>query len=606
MLDESSSREIAETRNGVTVIFFQTNRQETEAVVRSRFRNKTVAAFLGKIWNLKQKPISRLAPKTCRRIYHTFINASREAIKNGSITPTLAEFILPFINPHASAYILSYFSHFTSVLSYFFPGIIFRGAVSSHFYLVALLGIRIANKATGDSHDTDSEVYVQDLGGSGPRVAAYERQSRKGDSDLSMESQEDRLNEMIEKFKPSKIYWFKDPGRSSKSAEAFDKLHLKDILKLRKEKKIDEFWAVRVDRMGRFSRRTVRFYLEFSEEGGIIRTPEKTFTEDDLNEFQREADIAQKANEMRAKAVKDAKERSFKQRRWNKSTGKNKLPPIGYRDRTGWLEKLPNFEPLITKIYALFLSGEGFKSIARTIGTFNGLLDKPITWTQVRRILSDPLYVGRPQHMGATVIDPALAFVDEATYQMSLQILKKRKKPKSKKFLENQIKEKPTLLQELFSEFEIHHIGCGGKIWLNGTIHDEGIEQQIFRCSRGDGYWRFPLKKAGKSELQSMGGLNFDTGQQKLENDHKNIDASRLMHEVCRRTSAKPNCFKNDKTHGTNLNGNPIDDISKNANNNETRNVKTSNKNEQTKPRANDAQKNKTLDNFQPGGKAPD
>jgi DNA invertase Pin-like site-specific DNA recombinase len=496
----------------------------------------------------------------------------------GSISRALAGLILPFINPHVSAYILSYFSHFTSFLSYFFPGIIFRGVISSHFYLaivsVAILGIRIANKATGDSHDTDSEVYVQDLGGNGPRIAAYLRQSKKGESDLSMESQEDRLNEMIEKLKPSRIYWFKDPGMSSKSAKAFDKLRMKDILKLREEKKIDEFWAVRVDRMGRFSRRTVRFYLEFSEEGGIIRTPEKTFTEDDLNEFQREADISQKANEMRAKAVRDAKERSFKLKRWNKG-GANKKPPIGYQksaiNQKIWLQKLPNYEPLIKKIYVLFINGESFASIARNIGTFNGLLDKPLTPTQVERILSDPLYMGKPRHMGATVIDPALAFVDEGTYQKSIQILsKRREKRKSKKVLEKIVNEKPSLLQQLFSnsEFEIRHTRCGGKIWMNGPIYDEGIEQQILRCSRGDGYWRFPHKKAGKSELQTMGGLNYDTGQkQKFKSNHENRDAG----------------------------------IS-------TPDATTSNKNEQTKLRANNAEKNKTLDDFQLGEnrKAPD
>lgn len=404
------------------------------------------------------------------------------------------------------------------LLSYFFSEALCTGMISSHspfalFIFAAVLGNHFAESDTNAYGGSQPLDYVEDLGGDGPRVAVYLRQSKKKAGSFSIEAQRDAMNEMKDKYKPSRIYWFVDQ-RSSKSAKDFDKLKINWILELRERKKVEELWIFLIDRMGRVFRKLVYFFLEFCDDGGIIRTPERAYGMEDLLDFVREADQSQKANEVRVKSVVSAKARGFRQKRWNK-----RAVPLGYTQKDHWLEKLPGFEQLIKEVYNLFLTTKNLRYVSKRLGTFGGLLARALSPDQVRRIVSDPVYIGKPEHMGAVVIDPDLAFIDEETFRKSSEILAKireRYRPKRIGPLESLAISKPITFLQVLELFELHHRGCGGVVWKNGTTNDEGLWQQFLKCIKCGDFWRLPPIKIDQCKQcravgkDSMGGLNFD------------------------------------------------------------------------------------------------
>jgi len=444
----------------------------------------------------------------------------------------LAEAIIPFLYSLVSRIILSYLPVLAVVLaSYFSSAMSVFGTLSSHFWLALVSFTPILSVHSGDSNKEDAHKEpkwkdtVEELGGDGPKVAVYLRKSKKKQSSLSLDAQFDALNKLKTQIKPSRIYWFIDDGKSSKSPKDYDKLKINYILELRRSREITELWVFSVNRMGRVCRKLLLFFLEFCDEGGVIRTPEKTFDLKDVVHiitFFFEAQDAEKDNQERRKAMMSAKGKAFKLKRWNKPSGsKNhsgqKKLPLGYSPDNEWLKKLTEFESLIKEVCRLLHETKCLRAVSRRIGTFGGMLAKPLTADQIRRITSDPLYVGRPEHMGEVVVDPSLAFYDEDTRKKNLEVLaeiQKRWKPKRVGPLMQQALSKPTTFLQLLNdhEIEMRHTRCGGRVRLNGTTNDESIRQQLLSCNGCPKKWRLPPIKNGRNRQteNSMGGLNVD------------------------------------------------------------------------------------------------
>ncbi|MEM1589951.1 MAG: recombinase family protein [Candidatus Bathyarchaeia archaeon] len=117
---------------------------------------------------------------------------------------------------------------------------------------------------------------------------------------------------MKEKHKPSKIYWFIDPGVSG---EDFDNRKIKEIMELREKKEIDELWVTHVDRIGRECEDSLFFFLRFCKDGGLIRTPDRTYGTKDLADimlFVMESYVAESENKRRAERANASKIQNFK------------------------------------------------------------------------------------------------------------------------------------------------------------------------------------------------------------------------------------------------------------------------------------------------------
>jgi len=77
----------------------------------------------------------------------------------------------------------------------------------------------------------------------------------------------------------------------------------------------------------------------------------------------------------------------------------NKPIPLGYRPTPdGWIEKIPEFVPLVKEIFEQFLATKNYAEVARIVNAKYPELMKGdrLTPHQIKRILSDPVYCGKP------------------------------------------------------------------------------------------------------------------------------------------------------------------------------------------------------------------
>jgi DNA invertase Pin-like site-specific DNA recombinase len=334
---------------------------------------------------------------------------------------------------------------------------------------------------------------VEYLGGDGPKIAIYLRVStgRQAKKGYSLDSQYEQLVKLKNELKPSVIYWFVDAG---KSGIDFDKRKINQVLKLRERNEIQELWVTYIDRIGRECRKLIYFFLQFCDEGGVIRTPEKEYNLKDLSNLLIlviEAWESEQANITRAKRVVEGKRQAFMQRRWNKPI------PLGYRKAVTWLERIPEWEPLIKEVFLLLLVKKNLESVTTQINVrYKQILHKPLTRNQIKRILSDPVYIGKPQNLRGIVVDPSLAFAEEETYQKSLttlEIIQRKHKPERTGPIEKLATSDPISVLEFLNQFDHLHRSCGGKVVKNGTTTDEGVRQQILLCKKCGSEWRYPL-----------------------------------------------------------------------------------------------------------------
>lgn len=322
-----------------------------------------------------------------------------------------------------------------------------------------------------------------ELGGDGPRVAAYLRvsTSRQAKDGVSLDVQRDKIQKMIEQFNPSLVYCFIDLGKSGRE---FDNRKVANILELARREMINELWVTHVDRIGRNLLDLLHFFVILWKNGVIIRTPKNSYTSKNLSkllEIILKAYTAEETNNKRIEVSIDSKKRKFKSKIWNKAV------PLGY-EKKRWLEKIPAWGAIIKECYNYFVLTKRLAPVCRHINRkFSQFLPEPVSRYRVNRILSDPVYVGKPEHMGVVVHDPLLAFVDAEIFSRGQEILEKKRsrhKPDRVSPLKGFVAKYGISALEFIHNLEYHHKSCGGLVVKNGTRIVDGIRRQTFLCKK--------------------------------------------------------------------------------------------------------------------------
>ena len=137
---------------------------------------------------------------------------------------------------------------------------------------------------------------------------------------------------------------------------------------------------------------------------------------------------AEEQNDNRGYYALRSKVQAFQHRRWNLEI------PIGYQKKRRWIEKVPGWDPLITQLFTLFVKYENYALVTNIINDkFSGFLRKPLTRQQIRQILENPVYVGKPQYSGSVVekkfgkvvkTDVHLAYITEDLFEKVQTIIK--------------------------------------------------------------------------------------------------------------------------------------------------------------------------------------
>ena len=468
----------------------------------------------------------------------------RKSLIVGRMWRALRKRILPLIKIFRNAYISSYSFAWLIVvailLSYFFWGVISGDDFSSYlqwfdllFSVILFCPIR-KSEGSGSSREADG---IEDIGGNGPRVAAYLRVStrRQAKEGFSLEAQREQLNQLKNELEPSRIYWFVDAG---KSGVDFDKRKIGSILRLKDRGEIDELWVTNIDRIGRECRKMLYFFLEFCDDGGIIRTPEREYILKDLSSFIIyivDAHTSEQANKSRAKAATAGKAQSFKQKHWNKAT------PLGYQKKGKWLAKTPEFAPIIKEIHSRFLRTKSLQRVRKYINAkYRWFLSEPLSRYKIRRILTDPVYIGKPKHLGEVVADASLAYVNEDTFLASLKVLqyiREKHKPNRVSPVEELVATYGISALEFLDQLGFHHKSCGEPIVKNGTDVENELRQQIFLCKKCRIQWKVPTK----AQLKKIQGLS---SQGNIESSHRPSASNKSILAFVYETDSLPKNLK--------------------------------------------------------------
>jgi site-specific DNA recombinase len=359
---------------------------------------------------------------------------------------------------------------------------------------------------------------VEDLGdGEGIKAAAYLRvsSSRQAKEGLSLEDQQIRLRELARKIGVSRIYWFTDAGISGRD---FDRRKLSSILDLAEKHEIQKLLVAYVDRLGRDSRKLVEFFWDLSDHGVTIQTPEE---EIDVKKLEGwlisaiKAWSAQDVNEQRGRSALAGRVRSFTKKRWNRPV------PRGYRMREdGWIEKEPDWGPLIKRVYELYLKNANYKTVADAVNReFQAFLQKPLTHQQIRQVICDPVYVGKPQFAEKVAVeDQSLAYVDPETFRMAQEISGRIRRKRSRKrtdVLQDLLEKYGPEVLEFIPDIAILCPSCKGVMVRNGTLVTREWTAHNYLCKGCGKQRRVPTKRQMKrvqdwvqASLDGRKGLN--------------------------------------------------------------------------------------------------
>lgn len=453
----------------------------------------------------------------------SFFYGFRKAFKNSMIRPALADRII------FSLYIFRGGLYSIILFSLPFLGISVRHPVS-YFSLLAfplaaiavqtdLYGFPSEQEESSKGEEPNPPGYsVEDLGdGGGINAGAYLRVSsrRQAKEGLSLEDQRIRLRELARKIGVSRIYWFVDAGISGRD---FDRRKLNFILDLAEKHEIQKLLVAYVDRLGRDSRKLVEFFWDLSDYGVTIQTPEG---EIDVKKLEGwlisaiKAWSAQDVNEQRGKSALAGRVRSFMKKHWNR------LVPLGYRRREdSWIEKEPGWDPLIKRVYELYLKNANYKAVADTVNQeFQALLQKLMTHQQVQQIICDPVYVGKPQFAGkATVEDSNLAYVDPETFRWAQEIsgrIRRKRSRKKKDALRDLLEKYGPDVLEFIPGVAVLCPVCKGVMVKNGTISIGEWTAHNYLCKGCGKQRKVPTKRQMKrvqdwvqASLDAEKGLN--------------------------------------------------------------------------------------------------
>jgi len=190
------------------------------------------------------------------------------------------------------------------------------------------------------------------------------------------------------------------------------------------------------------------------------------------------------------------------------------------------LEKIPEWGPLVRDAYKLFTNYGSFEKVRRIINErYQSVLSNLLRRDQIRRMLTDPIYAGRPQHLDEIVLDASLAFVSEeefAQVQGIVNRIHEKHDTKKLRVVRHLVQTYGISALQFLEKLEFHHATCEGRIKWNGTRKDSGIEQDAAQCNKCGAQFRVPtvteLKRIQTLRDNTPGGLrqagpsSFDSG----------------------------------------------------------------------------------------------
>jgi len=314
------------------------------------------------------------------------------------------------------------------------------------------------------------------------RCAVLVRISRPGQSEYSIPYQLEKLR----KFSIKKGFEIITEVIEEESGKNLARDGVWEIISLAKKGAIDYVLVVEIDRLGRNAISTITVAGLLFMMGVRIIAVEKE-EEYDLNDFKDifnlviESVTAQEETRKLSNRTKHGRITKFLNRKWLK----NKID-FGYKKAGEWIVIDEGKRYIIIDIFQTYIRTKNYRKVSKEIQKKHNIELKDY---QIRKILRNPIYIGKPMYGGVTLEDDSLAIIDNEIFEKVQRIINsKRIKRKIKSKHVNEFVEK---LVEEFGFFNVKRIipvlayvckSCGVPLVKNGYKIVEGRKIQRYAC----------------------------------------------------------------------------------------------------------------------------
>lgn len=275
---------------------------------------------------------------------------------------------------------------------------------------------------------------------------------KQAEEGYSLNTSIDKLNYKAIEFGIKMPY---DPITDVVSTKNHISSRLIEILNLAEERKITHLLVIRLDRIGRNPVESLYFVYRLRELGVKIVTEDGEIDVHDIRDLCKaalECLFARMELYYIVERTQGTIKKNFQDGKWNQHI------PVGYKKDGKWVSKKPYYKQVIEELHTLYQRGEEKTKIQKHINEkFSDVLDEPIKYHQIDRILEDPIYIGKPSCKDVVVEDPNLQFIDEEKFNKTKNLLKE-KKSKGKRKKEETINIEEDLLKKVGYHYTTKHL----------------------------------------------------------------------------------------------------------------------------------------------------
>jgi len=314
------------------------------------------------------------------------------------------------------------------------------------------------------------------------RVSSEEQRK----SGYSLASQRRLLEE---KMKNDNVGPINSPIVDVESGRNFEREGLKKLLKLDKSGSIDFAYVYDLDRLGRHVAETPYLMYKLKEETGVVvRTMCDEYNFDDPFDYVL-ATIRSLPGDVESRKLGERTQRGkiekFKQGKWVAPI------PFGYRKNvSGELKKLPELEDIVEEIFQTYIMYRNIKKVTEVINNrYSGRIGKFST-NQIRRILTNSVYIGNPRYGKVEIRVPTLAMVAPELYNKVQRLIENN----ARKFRVKKYRKPRSILDEFAAEYGMEYVmrvldilkphcpKCETQMVGYGSKPVRGLRVPNFRC----------------------------------------------------------------------------------------------------------------------------
>ena len=333
-----------------------------------------------------------------------------------------------------------------------------------------------------------------------------EEQAKEG---YSIAAQKERLSSFAFSQDWDVLDFYVDEGKSAKD---MDRPELQRLLKDIENKKVDVILVYRLDRLTRSVLDLYTLIQHFEKYGTAFKSATEVFdttTPTGRMFITIVAALAQYERENLAERVKVGMEQKVREGEW-----RGGIRPYGYDQPNGELVVNPDEARVVKMIYDLYLSGKGFRNIAKHLNSLGYKSKSGTEWSTfpVGYILQNPIYTGvlrwHPGEDDAFEIESNVpAILDKETFEQVQKAIQARKKVAPRQATSNYV----------FSGY-VRCARCGAS--MIGKKTDQKKKWLYYVCTkRMHGLCNLPFLEEGLLETAFLEAVRKEINAVKVESE---------------------------------------------------------------------------------------